>query len=70
MPCPECWSAGLFGDGVNIAARLEGIAEPGGVCMSDDAYRQVRGKVEIGCDDMGPQDSRILLSLCERGGFG
>ncbi len=45
----------IFGDGVNIAARLEGIAEPGGVCMSDDAYRQVRGKVEIGCDDMGPQ---------------
>lgn len=36
----------IFGDGVNIAARLEGIAEPGGVCVSDDAYRQVRGKVE------------------------
>jgi TolB-like protein/class 3 adenylate cyclase len=45
----------IFGDGVNIAARLEGIAEPGGVCLSDDAYRQVRGKVEIACDDMGPQ---------------
>jgi TolB-like protein/class 3 adenylate cyclase len=45
----------IFGDGVNIAARLEGIAEPGGVCISDDAYRQVRGKVEITCDDMGPQ---------------
>ncbi len=45
----------IFGDGVNIAARLEGIAEPGGVCMSDDAYRQVRSKVEIACDDMGPQ---------------
>jgi adenylate cyclase len=45
----------IFGDGVNIAARLEGIAEPGGVCMSDDAYRQIRGKVEIACDDLGPQ---------------
>jgi TolB-like protein/class 3 adenylate cyclase len=45
----------IFGDGVNIAARLEGIAEPGGVCISDDAYRQVRGKVEIACDDIGPQ---------------
>ena len=45
----------IFGDGVNIAARLEGIAEPGGVCISNDAYRQVRGKVEIVCDDMGPQ---------------
>jgi adenylate cyclase len=45
----------IFGDGVNIAARLEGIAEPGGVCMSNDAYRQIRGKVNIVCDDMGPQ---------------
>src|SRR6476660_5915317 len=47
-------------DGVNIAARLEGIAEPGGVCMSDDAYRQVRGKVEIACDDMGEQSLKNL----------
>ena len=45
----------IFGDGVNIAARLEGIAEPGGVCISDDAYRQVRGKVDVTCDDLGPQ---------------
>jgi adenylate cyclase len=45
----------LFGDGVNIAARLEGIAEPGGICMSDDAYRQVRGKVDTGFDDIGVQ---------------
>jgi adenylate cyclase len=33
----------IFGDGVNIAARLEGIAQPGGICISDDAYRQVAG---------------------------
>ena len=33
----------ILGDGVNIAARLEGIAEPGGICISDDAFRQVRG---------------------------
>ena len=45
----------IFGDGVNIAARLEGIAEPGGVCISDDAHRQVRGKVDISFDDMGSQ---------------
>jgi adenylate cyclase len=43
----------IFGDGVNIAARLEGIAEPGGVCLSDDAHRQIRGKVEIAFEDMG-----------------
>jgi adenylate cyclase len=52
----------IFGDGVNIAARLEGIAEPGGVCMSDDAYRQVRGKVEIACENMGPQ---LLKNISE-----
>ncbi|HTZ68715.1 MAG TPA: adenylate/guanylate cyclase domain-containing protein [Roseiarcus sp.] len=32
----------LMGDGVNIAARLEGVAEPGAICLSEDAYRQVR----------------------------
>ncbi len=50
----------IFGDGVNIAARLEGIAEPGGVCISDDAYRQIRGKVEIGWDDLGPQNLKNI----------
>ena len=41
----------IFGDGVNIAARLEGIAEPGGICVSDDAQRQVRGKVDFAFGD-------------------
>jgi adenylate cyclase len=45
----------IYGDGVNVAARLEGLAEPGGICISGDAYRQVRGKVEIGFDDLGEQ---------------
>ena len=45
----------IFGDGVNIAARLEGIAEPGGVCVSDDAHRQIRGKIDIAFDDIGEQ---------------
>src|ERR1700676_4736361 len=45
----------IFGDGVNIAARLEGIAESGGICVSDDAQRQIRGKVDIAFDDMGSQ---------------
>jgi adenylate cyclase len=52
----------IFGDGVNIAARLEGIALPGGICMSDDAYRQVRGKVDVVCDDMGAQ---LLKNIAE-----
>jgi adenylate cyclase len=45
----------IFGDGVNIAARLEGLAEPGGVCISDDAHRQIRGKIDIAFDDIGEQ---------------
>jgi adenylate cyclase len=45
----------IFGDGVNIAARLEGIAEPGGLCISDDAQRQIRGKIDIAFEDLGPQ---------------
>src|SRR5215831_15778134 len=50
----------IFGDGVNIAARLEGIAEPGGVCISDDAQRQIRGKVDTAFEDMGPQNLKNI----------
>jgi TolB-like protein/class 3 adenylate cyclase len=45
----------IFGDGVNIAARLEGIAEPGGVCISSSAYDHIRGKVSIEFADLGEQ---------------
>ena len=44
----------LMGDGVNIAARLEGIAEPGAICLSEDAYRQVKGRVDLAVTDLGP----------------
>ena len=43
----------LMGDGVNIAARLEGIAEPGAICLSEDAYRQVSGRLEMAVTDLG-----------------
>jgi len=43
----------IFGDGVNIAARLEGIAEPGGICLSEDAYRQVRDRLREAFVDLG-----------------
>jgi TolB-like protein/Tfp pilus assembly protein PilF len=45
----------IFGDGVNIAARLESIAEPGGICLSSSAYDQVRGKVPVEFTDLGEQ---------------
>jgi adenylate cyclase len=50
----------ILGDGVNIAARLEGIAEPGGICVSEDAFRQVRGKVEAEFDDIGEQSLKNI----------
>jgi TolB-like protein/class 3 adenylate cyclase len=50
----------IFGDGVNIAVRLEGIAEPGGICISDDTYRQIRGKVDIAFEDTGSQSLKNI----------
>jgi len=46
----------IYGDSVNIAARLEAQAEPGGICVSGDAYRQAKGKIEIDFEDLGEQD--------------
>ena len=43
----------LMGDGVNIAARLEGIANPGAICLSEDAFRQVRARLDLGVSDLG-----------------
>jgi adenylate cyclase len=44
----------LMGDGVNIAARLERVAEPGGICLSEDAYRQMKGRLDLAVRDLGP----------------
>jgi TolB-like protein/class 3 adenylate cyclase len=44
----------LMGDGVNIAARLEGIAEPGAICLSEQAYWQVKGRLDLAVSDLGP----------------
>jgi TolB-like protein/Tfp pilus assembly protein PilF len=43
----------LMGDGVNVAARLEGVAEPGTICLSEDAYRQVRSRLDLEISDLG-----------------
>src|SRR6202158_1328658 len=44
----------LMGDGVNIAARLESICEPCAICLSEDAYRQVKGRLDMQVTDLGP----------------
>ncbi len=50
----------IFGDGVNIAARLEGISDPGGICISSAAYDQVRGKVGVEFVDLGEQSLKNI----------
>jgi adenylate cyclase len=50
----------IFGDSVNIAARLEGIAQPGGISISEDAWRQVQGKVEASFVDSGAQSLKNI----------
>ena len=50
----------LMGDGVNIAARLEGIAEPGAICLSEDAYRQVKGRLDLSVHDLGPNQLKNI----------
>ena len=44
----------LMGDSVNIAARLEGVAKPGAICLSEDAYRQVKSRLDLAVTDLGP----------------
>jgi class 3 adenylate cyclase/TolB-like protein len=50
----------LMGDGVNIAARLEGVAKPGAICLSEDAYRQVRGPLDFAVTDLGPTELKNI----------
>ena len=50
----------VYGEGVNIAARMEGLADPGGVTLSEDAYRQVRTKLAVTFEDMGDQEVKNI----------
>ena len=50
----------LMGDGVNIAARLEGIAKPGAICLSEDAYRQVKAQLDLVVGDLGQQNLKNI----------
>ncbi|HZZ21692.1 MAG TPA: adenylate/guanylate cyclase domain-containing protein [Roseiarcus sp.] len=50
----------LMGDGVNIAARLESVAEPGAICLSEDAYRQVSNRLDMAVTDLGPKELKNI----------
>src|SRR3974390_2336639 len=50
----------IFGDGVNVAVRLEGLAKPGGICISDDAHRQVRSKFDVTFEDVGERQLKNI----------
>ena len=52
----------IYGDGVNVAARLEGLAEPGGICIARNVYDQVKSKLAFGFEPMGKHGSRTLPS--------
>jgi adenylate cyclase len=51
----------IYGDGVNIAARIESLARPGTICLSDEAYKQIKGKLAIDVRDMGEQQLKNIL---------
>jgi TolB-like protein len=50
----------IHGDGVNIAARLEGLAEPGGICIADTVYKNVKAKLDLVYEDLGPQQVKNI----------
>jgi len=50
----------IYGDGVNVAARLQERATPGGICISDRVYGDIRGKIDVGLDDLGDQELKNI----------
>jgi adenylate cyclase len=50
----------IYGDGVNVAARLEGLAEPGGICLAQNVYDQVRSKVDLAFEDLGEKQVKNI----------
>ena len=51
-----------MGDGVNVAARLEGVCKPGAICLSEDAYRQVKGRFfDLAVTDLGPTQLKNIV---------
>jgi adenylate cyclase len=60
--------ADIYGDGVNIATRLEALAAPGGICLSDNAYQQIKGTLTLEVSDMGEQQLYLVCGSTARPG--
>src|SRR5579872_5122428 len=58
----------LMGDGVNIAARLEGVAEPGAICLSEQAYWQVKSRLDLKVTDLGPVQLKNIVPFTNLSG--
>ena len=56
----------IYGDGVNVAARLEGLAEPGGICVSEKVFTEVGNKLDTGFEDLGPQEVKNIAATGAR----
>jgi TolB-like protein/class 3 adenylate cyclase len=54
--------ARVYGDGVNVAARLESIADPGGICISGKVHDEISGKIAVACQDLGPQQLKNIAA--------
>src|SRR6516225_11130245 len=50
----------IYGDGINVAARLEGIAEAGGICISSKVYEEISGRIDLHCEDLGEQQLKNI----------
>src|SRR5262249_47136500 len=53
--------ARIYGDGINVAARLEGIAEAGGICISSKVYEEISGRIDLACQDIGEQQLKNIV---------
>ena len=51
----------IYGDGINVAARIENIAEPGGICISGKVYEEINGRIELACEDIGEQQLKNIV---------
>src|ERR1700720_3137011 len=52
--------ARIYGDGINVAARLESIADTGGICLSGKVYEEIQGRIDLACEDMGLQELKNI----------